>query len=79
MKISFKAIGLSFEAEVTYTPITPGKFTGPPEDCYPDEGGDVEFETLECEGNDALFLLDSRVADDIYEAAMEAAYEEAEC
>ncbi len=75
MNIQFRAIGLTFEAEVIYEPVIPGRYSGPPEDCYPDEGGTVEFESLTCDGHDATFLLDSSVAEDIIEAAQEAAYE----
>ena len=33
------------EVEYRYTPVTRGRYYGPPEDCYPDEGGDVEVES----------------------------------
>lgn len=29
--------------EYTRTPYDPGRLSGPPEDCYPPEGGDVEI------------------------------------
>lgn len=28
------------------TPFKPGRAWGPPEDCYPDEGGEVEIENV---------------------------------
>ena len=34
---------LEFECGLDVSPIIPGRFSGPPEDCYPDEGGDVDF------------------------------------
>jgi len=30
------------EVSANVTPFDPGRFTGPPEDCYPPEGGEVE-------------------------------------
>lgn len=34
---------MTYELDLKYTveiePFVPGKYTGPPEDCYPDEGG----------------------------------------
>lgn len=32
--------------EYSYSPGTPGKFYGPPENCYPDEPGDCEVEVI---------------------------------
>ena len=36
---------IEIEVEVTYEPgyFTPGRLSGPPEDCYPDEGADPEI------------------------------------
>lgn len=35
--------GLEFEAEMSYTAGSPGKYSGPPEDCYPAEPDECEF------------------------------------
>ena len=79
MDITFRCFGLDFEAEVDFTPGIPGRFSGPPEKCYPDEGAEIEFKTLTCEGNDALFLLESgSLCAEIEEAAIEAAEEKYE-
>jgi hypothetical protein len=76
MTITFRAHGLKFEAEVDYTPLIPGRFSGPPERCYPDEGGECEITALTCDGKDALFLLASMdLAPDIESAAADAAEE----
>ena len=75
MFITFKAVGLEFEAEVDYLPITPGRFSGPPEHCYPDEGGEIEILTLTHEGCNAMFLQNCQFWDDIEAAAAEAAEE----
>jgi len=48
----------SIEIEVTsYTPYTPAKLFGPPEDCYPEEGPEIEFNISENE-KDVEFLQD---------------------
>lgn len=73
MKIRFQAIGLWFDAEVTYTPGDPGFIGGPPERCYPPESAELEFESLKCGESDALFLLESQVQSAICEAAEAAA------
>lgn len=75
MNISFRAIGLIFDADVDYEPVIHGRYSGPPEDCYPDEGGTVEFNDLTVDGQDASFLLESSVSEDIIEAAQAAAYD----
>ena len=31
--------GMDFRVEYEYEPLIPGRFSGPPENCYPDEGG----------------------------------------
>ena len=36
----------TFEIEGTVSPIIHGVFSGPPERCYPDEGGEVEIERV---------------------------------
>ena len=73
MNISFQAIGLTFDAEVSYTPATPGRYSGPPEDCYPDDPAELDFISLECNGKDALFLRDADCFKNIEIAAYEAA------
>lgn len=73
MDISFPALGLTFDAEVSYSPMIPGRYSGPPENCYPDEPAELEILSLTCEGKDAMFLLDSTVFEDIEQAAFEAA------
>ena len=36
--------------------FTPGRFTGIPENCYPDEGGSIEFKVLDRNGRAAPWL-----------------------
>lgn len=75
MFISFIAGGLEFAANVRFVPYVPARTMGRPEDCYPAEGGELEFDALEVDGKDALFLLASHWSDFINEAAYEAAEE----
>lgn len=44
--------GLEVEVEVyvRLSPVDPGRYSGPPEDCYPAEGGDVLDFTVSVEG-----------------------------
>ena len=40
----------------TWNPYVPGKITGPPEDCYPAEGRDIEFKLYDRKGYPAPWL-----------------------
>lgn len=73
MHITFNAVGLNFDAEISYTSATPGRYSGPPENCYPDDPAELDFISLECNGKDALFLRDSDCFENIEIAAYEAA------
>ena len=70
MNINFKFKGMELEAEVNVTPFVPSDKTGHPDNWMPEEGGDIEFVSLTCQGNDALFLLASYFRDDVEIAAM---------
>jgi len=75
MNITFTCIGLQFSAEVDYEPYIPARISGPPEDCYPAEGGNCEITSLTRNGQPADFLLESDIADDLNEAAFAACEE----
>lgn len=77
MKIEFCVKGLSLSAEVAVEPYVPAKTWGRPENCHPAEGGEIEFETLECNGKDAMFLLQSNFRDEIEMAALDVADKQA--
>ena len=70
--VTFTWAGLQFTAEVNYTPGTSGRVTGPPEDCYPPEPSEVEFISLDCGQDTAMFLLYSDRSEWIHEAALTA-------
>jgi len=60
MNIEFSFLGLTLAAKVIETPYIPAQTRGKPEDCYPAEGGELEFKSLTCDGKDAMFLLNSK-------------------
>jgi hypothetical protein len=74
MNVKFTAYGLHFEAEAEYYPIIPAKISGPPEDCYPEEGGEIEIHSLKCGGHEATFMLESDILSEVIfdEAALAA-------
>lgn len=74
MKITFPALGLKFEADVEFYPGEREHVSGPPDSWEPGTPDEVDFETLSCDGNDALFLLDSKVAEQLIEAAIDAVH-----
>lgn len=51
---------VEFEVEFSSTPYVPAKISGPPEHCYPAEGGEVEIESI--------FIGEFEVSDVISEA-----------
>ena len=40
---TFNVLGYDFEVEFEATPYEPARISGPPEHCYPAEGGDVDI------------------------------------
>lgn len=68
MYLHFSTLGLSLEAEIKVYRGRPGTYWEPPEDT------ELEILSLQCEGKDASFLMDSSFAQQIEEAAYEALY-----
>lgn len=57
--------GIPCQVDVTYLePLTPGRYFGPPEMCYPDEGGYVEYDILDRKGYKASWLEAKMTPDD---------------
>ena len=42
----YSSLEIEATASIYTTPYDPGRFTGPPEECYPPEGGDFDLEEL---------------------------------
>jgi len=78
LSVTFLHAGMTFHANCDFYPPIPGKFTGPPESCYPDEGGECEITELSVNGMDAQFLLDSDISEALEEAAYDACCAEME-
>lgn len=47
------------------TPITPAYISGPPEDCYPEEGGEVEITEIFIDTWEVTALLSEGVVSDL--------------
>jgi hypothetical protein len=43
---------IEVECYASFSPVIPGRYSGPPEDCYPDEGGDLDDFTATVDGKD---------------------------
>jgi hypothetical protein len=71
-----KVQGIPCVCRVThYRPAVPGRISGPPEDCYPDEPSEFEFELLNTSGKGApMFWLQKKVTDED-EARLQDEYE----
>ena len=78
MNVTFHHIGLTFVAQVDYERAIPARISGPPEDCYPAEGGTADITALEVEGTDASFLLASTIAGELNDAAYQACVDQIE-
>ena len=75
--IEFNALGQAFIATGYYVAGAPAQVSGPPEHCYPEEPAEWEFATLKVETSpdkwvDAMWALDTALADDLTDAALEA-------
>ena len=58
--MSYTTVELELEINVTsYSPGTPGRFTGAWEDCYPEEPAEIEFDVL-LNGHDVTAMLSKK-------------------
>jgi len=59
MSTKLTLIWLGVEVTVTgdYSPMKPGKFTGPPEACYPDEPAEFDIEDVQVAGESIVEML----------------------
>lgn len=78
MLVEFYAIGLRFKADIIVTEGEDAIVDGPADNWYAGAAPDIdEWLELTCDGNDAMFLLDSmdmRIYEALYNAALEAAF-----
>lgn len=42
IKINYQCANCDHDFEVSVSPIIPAKISGPPENCYPAEGGEID-------------------------------------
>lgn len=75
MEFTFQ--GVAFHATGYYLPGRPAQIYGPPEHCHPEEPAEWEFHTLKAEvapdkWADAMWALETTLADDLVDAAIEA-------
>jgi len=68
-----KEIELSIEG--SFSPGTPGKLSGPPEDCYPPESAEAEIELISFEGQPWKGELTEEEAEAAIEALLAAGEE----
>jgi len=78
MKIEFR--GYDLEVEVTfYTPGNPGVTSGPPENCFPPEDEDVDWQLVDDDTLIASLIYESEsLCDEVTIAVLEAIYKEQE-
>lgn len=63
-----------YEIECDVTPYDPGRTYGPPEKCYPPEGGECEIVSVKLNGKEIPYAewekigLDAKVEDEIEQA-----------
>jgi len=72
-------LGLDLKATGIYIPGDPGKYSGPPENCYPSEPPEVTVHTLvyqdEQQNYNMMPLLESDVGEEICDKCIEAVAE----
>jgi hypothetical protein len=47
-----------------YAPALPGRYSGPPENCYPDDPEEIDFEVRDLRGRPAPWLARKMTDDD---------------
>ena len=75
MLVEFTVLGSTFKAEVNLEPYVPALTFGPPERCHPEEGGEVEFESIDMLDGDLFDFITDDAKNLIKKAAYLAAEE----
>ena len=66
---------VEFEVEFSSTPYKPAKISGPPEQCYPAEGGEVEIESISIGDFEVSDVISDAARNTLQRMAEEAAYD----
>lgn len=73
IQVNLTILGRECVADCHYEPHVPGRFTGPPELCYPDEGGYVVIEGVR-EGETDLMEWFEGLSEGVQAAAEETCF-----
>lgn len=78
--MDFTATVFDVELEVSFeiSAYRPAKLYGPPEDCHPEEGGEIDLQSVMLDNNEVLPLLSHVVIAAIEEQAYAFAEQEAD-
>ena len=57
----FEMLGVEMLASGTYYPGSPGRYSGPPEDCYEADPDELEIESITVGGVDIIALVSDTV------------------
>ena len=71
MRITVEVLGVDLEIEYDGTPFVPARIYGPPEDCYPAEGGEATINAVYLDGTEVTELLSDWVLNKINEQLVE--------
>lgn len=66
---------VEFEVEFDSSPYVQAKVSGPPEHCHPEEGGEVEIESITIGGFEVSDIISESVRDKLQSMCEEAAPE----
>ena len=56
---------LEYEVEYEAEPYVPARIYGEPDDCYPEEGGEIDLISVKLNGLEVMGTLDEDVLDEI--------------
>ena len=73
LTIDVLALGLTLDANIVFTPGIPATTWGPSDRWHEGEAAIVDIVTLQYEGNNAYFLLDSKYGDLIHDLLLDKA------
>lgn len=73
LTIDVLGLGLTLDAVIDFTPGVPATTWGPSDRWDEGEAAIVDIVTLQCEGNNAYFLLDSKYGDLIHDLLLDKA------